>query len=502
MTQGPLERLQEIAAQIADLHNAAALLSWDEQVFMPKAGAPARAQQAATLRRLAHEKLTDPQVGELLEQLAGQYRGDPATDPTAAMLRVMRRKYEQATRVPAQLVAAEAKAASAAYQAWLQAREENSFRPFQDPLAEVVKIQVEKADALGYEEVRYDALLDLYEPEMRTREVAAVFARLKDYLVPMLGRLSDVLHRIDDRILHQEFDEERQWDLTVEACRAIGFDFSRGRQDRSVHPFTTSFDMDDVRITTRINPRYLGAGLFASLHEAGHGLYEQGIDPAFRRSPLGSPVSLGIHESQSRLYENLVGRSRAFWQYFMPKVSSRFPGQTAGATAEDMYRAVNKVAPSLIRVEADEVTYPLHIMVRFELEQALIGGDLTVADLPGAFDDAMAAYLGLRPANPVEGVLQDIHWSGGYFGYFPTYTLGTLMSVQIFAAAQRDLPGLTGDMAAGRYASLREWLREHIHRHGSRFMPQELLERATGSRLDPQPFITYVEEKYTELYGL
>lgn len=502
MNQGPLQRLQEIAAEIADLHGAAAVLAWDEQVHMPKAGAPARAQQAAALRRLAHEKLTDPQVGELLEQLAAENQGDPATDPVAALLRVMRRNYLQATRVPAELVVAESKATSAAYHAWLQAREEESFSPFRDPLAEVVKIQVEKADALGYEEVRYDALLDLYEPEMLTAEVAEVFSRLKDFLVPMLGRLSEVLHRVDDGILHQEFDEERQWDLTMEACRAIGFDFQRGRQDRSVHPFTIAFDMDDVRITTRINGNFLGAGLFASLHEAGHGLYEQGIDPAFRRSPLGSPISLGIHESQSRLYENLVGRSRAFWQYFMPKATERFPAQLAGVTAEDMYRAVNKVAPSLIRVEADEVTYPLHIMARFELEQALIAGDLTVDDLPGAFDDAMAAYLGLRPSNPVEGVLQDIHWSGGYFGYFPTYTLGTLMSVQIFAAAQRDLPDLTAGMASGRFAPLREWLRENIHRHGSRFMPQELLQRATGSRLDPQPFINYVEEKYSELYGL
>ncbi|HLS89058.1 MAG TPA: carboxypeptidase M32 [Sphingobacteriaceae bacterium] len=502
MEKGPLQRLQEIAAEIADLHSAAALLAWDEQVYMPKAGAPARAQQAATLRRLAHEKLTDPQVGELLEQLAAEHRGDPATDAVAAMLRVMNRKYHQATRVPAALVAAEAKAASAAYHAWLQAREEKNFGPFREPLAEVVKIQVEKAEALGYEDARYDALLDLYEPEMRTAEVAAVFARLKDFLVPMLGRLSEVLDRVDDGILYQEFDEDRQWALTLEACRAIGFDFDRGRQDRSVHPFTTACDMDDVRITTRINRGFLGSGLFASLHEAGHGLYEQGIDPAFRRSPLGSPISLGIHESQSRLYENLVGRSRAFWQFFMPKAAAAFPARLEGVTAEDMYRAVNKVAPSLIRVEADEVTYPLHIMVRFELEQALIQGDLTVDDLPGAFDDAMEAYLGLRPANSVEGVLQDIHWSGGYFGYFPTYTLGTLMSVQIFEAARRDLPHLAADMASGRFIPLREWLREHIHRHGSRFMPQELLQRATGSRLDPQPFINYVEEKYSELYGL
>lgn len=502
MASNPLHRLQTITAEIADLNGAAALLGWDQQVHMPPGGAAARAEQQALLQRLAHEKLSQPEVGALLEELSELHQGDPGADTTAAMLRVVRRDYDRAVRVPADLVAAIAKAAGVAYQAWLSARTENSFAPFTGPLAELLRLQVEKAEALGYAEDRYDALLDLYEPDMTTAEVAAVFAQLADYLVPFIRRLSERVDQVDDGPLHQNFAPDDQWQLSLAACRALGLDFDRGRLDRSVHPFTTSFDMGDVRITTRINPTYLAAGLYGTIHETGHALYEQGIDPAFRRSPLGAAVSLGVHESQSRLYENLVGRSRAFWQYFMPEVAERFPGQMAGVTAEDMYRAVNRVAPSLIRVEADEVTYSLHIMLRFELEQALVSGALTVADLPSAFDEASEKYLGLRPATPVEGVLQDIHWSGGYFGYFPTYSLGTLMSVQFFDAALRQVPTLTADIAAGRFAPLRGWLREHIHRHGSRFMPQELLRRAAGGPLDPKPFIDYIDQKYTELYGL
>lgn len=498
MSEKAWQKLQTVMGELADLRGASAVLGWDQQVNMPAAGAPARSQQMALLQQLAHERLTDPALGELLEELAQA----PPDDVSADQVKAMQRQHRQAARVPTDLVVALSKASSEAYQAWLAARDEQSFGPFRQPLAELVRLNVEKAEALGYETERYDALLDLYEPEMKAAQVDQLFSQLQDFLVPFLQTLTPRLDTVDDGLLRQNFPADKQWELTLAACRAIGFDFDRGRQDRSVHPFTTSFAIDDVRITTRIDPDYLAAGLYASLHETGHALYEQGIDPAFRRTALSRVNSLGLHESQSRLYENLVGRSLPFWQYFLPKAAEIFPRQLAGVDAQQIYRAVNRVSPSLIRVEADEVTYPLHIMLRFDLERALITGDLAVDDLPGAFDDGLDQYVGLRPQNVVEGVLQDIHWSAGYFGYFPTYTLGTLMSVQIFNAAQTALPDLATDLAAGRFLPLRDWLQHNVHRHGSRLLPQELMEQVTGQPLAAQPFIDYVQDKYSELYGL
>lgn len=500
-----LHELKEILAEVVDIAAAGAVLSWDEQVNMPPGGRRARAEQKATLTRLAHQRMTSPRVGELLAALEEAQEGEeqwPYDSDEAALIRVTRRQYDRFTRQPPELVQAISETSSEAYNAWLQAREESDFRPFQEPLARLVELQKETAEVLGYEDDPYDALLDMYEPGMKTAQVVEVFGELREYLVDFMGRIGDRLHTVDTSVLSRNYDPDIQWQFTLDVLEALGYDMERGRQDKSVHPFTTSFDGGDVRITTRIYPNNLASGLFASIHEAGHALYEQGIDSALRRSPLQRGTSMGMHESQSRLYENMIGRSRPFWKHFWPRLQALFPRQTAGVDLEEFYRAINAVQPSLIRVEADEVTYPLHIMQRFDLERKMLSGDLAVADLPGAWDELMNSYLGITPGNPVEGVLQDIHWSGAMFGYYPTYALGTLMGVQLLNAAREAMPAMDDDIARGDLSGPGEWLRDNIHRHGAKFTSGELLERVTGRGLEAKPFMEYIEAKYSEIFQL
>ena len=495
-------KLLERLALAADLRAAGSLLSWDEEVNMPPGGAEARAEQKATLGRLAHEVFTSPEVGEYLEALRDWEAGlDPDSDE-AAILRVTRRDYQRARRVPPELVAEVIRASSQGYHAWVEARRQRQFAPFAGPLARLVELRRQMADALGYAEERYDALLEEHEPGMRTSQVRALFDRLKEGLLPLVQAIAERQDRVRDDFLHQEYDEGAQWDLTLEALRAIGFDFQRGRQDRSIHPFTTGLAPGDVRLTTRIHTGVFGPALFSSLHEGGHGLYEQGIPDRWRRTPLAGGASSAVHESQSRLWENVIGRSREFWTFFFPKVRERFPAQLAGVDAEAMYRAVNRSRPSLIRVDADEVTYNLHIMLRFELELALLDGDLPVAELPGAWREKTRAYLGLEPADDLEGVLQDIHWSWGGFGYFPSYALGNLIALQLWEAALADEPDLPRRIAAGDLGGVLAWMREHVHRHGAKYEPLELVRRVTGRDLSPEPFLGYIRRKFGELYGL
>ncbi|HEY8395060.1 MAG TPA: carboxypeptidase M32, partial [Thermaerobacter sp.] len=480
---------------------AGALLSWDEEVYMPPGGAEARAEQKATIGRLAHELFTAPEVGEWLEELR-EWEASLDPDSTdASILRVTRREYERARRVPPDLVAELLRASSQGYHAWVEAREQRRFAPFAGALARLLELCRQMADALGYEEERYDALLQGHEPGMKTSQVRALFARLKEGLLPVVQAIAERSGRVRDDFLHQSFPEDRQWQATIEALRAIGFDFNRGRQDRSIHPFTTAFSPGDVRLTTRIDPGCFGPAFFASLHEGGHGLYEQGFPDEFRRTPLADGASSAVHESQSRLWENVVGRSREFWTFFFPRLRELFPAQLEGVDAEAMYRAVNRVQPSLIRVEADEVTYNLHIMLRFELELALLSGDLAVEDLPGAWNEKMKEYLGLVPADDLQGVLQDIHWSWGGFGYFPSYALGNLMALQLWEKALADEPDLPERIAAGDLTGVLAWMREHVHRHGAKYEPLELVQRATGRELSPEPFLRYIRRKYGELYG-
>lgn len=417
------QRLLEILAEIEDLKMAAAVLYWDQQTQMPPGGSVARGEQLTTLRRLAHEQLVQPEVGELLAALAAEAASMPYDSDEASMVRVANREYQIATRIPSSLVVAMSEASDHAYHKWLEARAANDFATFVPALERVVELSRETAEALGYEDHPLDALINVVEPGLDAAKVTALFAELREPLVSLTRRIaaSDAGRRAD--LLHQEYPADKQLELGMAAVRAIGFDVDRrGRQALSVHPFSISFSPDDTRITTRINGDYLGTSLFALLHEAGHGTYMQGIPERLRRSILHEGASAGLHESQSRLWENVVGRSQYFWQYFLPVAKAIFPGQFGRATVKEAYAASNVVRPSLIRVEADEVTYNLHIMIRFELERAVFDGALALADLPEAWNEKFAAYLGITPPDDLTGVLQDIHWTMHFGGSFQSYT--------------------------------------------------------------------------------
>ncbi len=487
-------------AATADLRQAQALLSWDQNVYLPPGAAGARGQQLATLGRVIHERDTDPQVGAWLTALeeSGADEGDAAD---AALVRVARRNFEQATKLPGAFVEDFTKARSASQTAWVGARAASDFSQFAPHLEKMVELNLRQAELLGFEAHPYDALHDLFERGSSTERLRTVFAELRDAAVPLLRSLGERENKADAP-LRQAFPEADQEAFATGIVRTFGYDFEHGRLDRTVHPFATSFSRYDVRITTRYDANFLNPALFGTLHEAGHAIYEQGIGGAYDRSPLGTAVSLGVHESQSRLWENLVGRSEGFWQWAYPTLQETFPAQLGGVSQRDFYAAINRVSPSLIRVEADEVTYNLHVMVRFELELALVEGTLKAAELPEAWNAKYEAYLGVTPPNDALGCLQDIHWSLGMFGYFPTYTLGNLISVQLFEAAKTANPGLEDDVENGQFGRLLSWLRENIHQHGSRYEPAELLERATGQSLDAGPYIRYLKKKFGTLYGV
>jgi carboxypeptidase Taq len=493
------DQLTTRLGQIEDLRAAAAVLEWDQETYMPDGAAEARAHQIGTLRTMAHELFTEDAIGTLLDTLSEDAADlDPLSDEVS-LVRVTRRDYVKARRVPADLVGRIAAAVARGKQAWRKARAEDDFGVFAPYLERLIDLNIEKAEALGYDDRIYDALLDQYEPGMTTAEVEAVFDDLRPQLVAIVDTIAAQEPPPDD-VLHQSYDADQQWDFGMQVLRDFGYDFERGRQDLSTHPFTTSFSISDVRLTTRVNERFLPAALFGTLHECGHGLYEQGIDPALDRTPLADGTSLGMHESQSRLWENLVGRSRAFWSRNYPALQAIFPDQLGDVSLDAFYRAINKVAPSLIRVEADEVTYNLHIMLRFELEQAMLERRVAVDDLPALWNAKMEDYLGLRPPSDAAGVLQDIHWSLGAIGYFPTYALGNLMSVQIFETAREALPDLEAQIAAGQFADLHEWLRVHIYQYGRKLQAPDLLQQVTGQSLSAEPWLAYIRQKFGALY--
>jgi carboxypeptidase Taq len=496
-----LATLRALLAEARDLDRAAQVLEWDQQTYMPAAGAPARAEQVATLRRLAHERYTAPEVGRLLAELGrdgalGDYDSD-----AASLVRVNRREHDRKRRVPAELVAEIARAGSLALAAWEEARAASDYGRFRPHLERMVQLKRRWAECFGPGEP-YDALLQDYEPGMTAAQVRAILAELKAGLVPLVQATAGRAEAVDDACLQHECDDQKQWNLALEAIQCVGFDLAAGRQDRSAHPFTTHFSHRDVRLTTRVLPDRLASALYSSLHEAGHGLYEQGVGPALARTWLDQGASLGMHESQSRLWENHVGRSRAFWRFFFPRVQAAFPDQMAGQSAESLFRAVNKVEPSLIRTEADEVTYDLHIMLRVELEQEMLAGRVAFADLPAIWNERMRAYLGVTPPNDAAGVLQDIHWADGYLGYFATYTLGNILAAQFFAQARRELPELEAQHGRGEFAPLLGWLREKIYRHGRKFTLNELVQRVTGGPLSTGPYLEYLRAKYGEIYGV
>jgi carboxypeptidase Taq len=495
-----ITELRQRLATVADLSSAAGLLTWDQHTYMPRGAVQARSEQLATLSRLAHEWFTAEETGALIEQAAAETAThDPASDE-ASLVRVTRRDYDRERKLPTDFVAELSRVRSQAQSAWVEARERSDFAHFKPHLAQIIDLVRRKTEYLGYSEHPYDALLDIYEPEMRTAEVRDLFARLRDGLRPLVQAVGANPDAVDDTILQHEYDPDAQLKASEQFIAALGYDFNHGRQDLTAHPFCISFAPTDVRITTRVDPNQLNMCLFGTLHEMGHALYEQGVAENLARTPLARGASLGIHESQSRLWENLVGRSRSFWQRFLPQLREHFPQQLAGADPEQFYRAVNRAQPSLIRVEADELTYNLHIMLRFELELALIEGTLDLDALPEAWNSRMEEYIGLTPPNDALGVLQDIHWSGAMLGYFPTYTIGNVLSAQLYAAAQRERPELAQQLAAAEYDELHDWLRTTIHRHGRKFVPRELIERSCGGPLDPEPYLNYLRTKFGELY--
>ncbi len=482
----------------ADLDSAASVLHWDQQTYMPPGGVAARAEALATLSRLSHGITASDETAHLLNAA-----GDPEPGSDAeAVVRVARREHDRATKLPSRLVAETSRATTLAEPAWRRARADGDFGSLVAHLQKILDLQRETAEHLGYEDHPYDALLDRYEPGATKARLEPMFEDLKRGTAGMVRAVSDAA---DDRTapLRGAFDERRQEVFGKSIASAFGYDWSRGRQDRAPHPFCINFGgPGDVRITTRFDPDRLSPALFATLHEAGHALYEQGVDPAYSRTPLAGGVSLGIHESQSRLWENVVGRSRPFWSHFYPRLQDAFPETFGGTSAEDFYRAINAASPSEIRVEADELTYNLHVVLRFELEVALVEGSLAVPDLPEAWNAKMEEHLGISPKDDARGVLQDDHWAIGYFGYFPTYTLGNVLSVQLFEAALKAHPEIPAEMERGEFGALLAWLRENVHRPGKKHDPEALIEDATGRPPDTAPYLRYLREKFGELYEL
>jgi carboxypeptidase Taq len=496
------EHLKQRLHDIANVHAALSLLEWDQQTHMPPGGAAARAEQSATLSRLEHDLFVSDGTGELLQAAADEVKDYPTDSEEFNLVRVTQRDYDQQRKIPPALITEMARHGSAAYHAWVQARASNDFGAFAPFLEKTVDLSRQVAGHLGYEDQLYDALLDQFEPGMKTAHVQAMFTEVREQLVPLVRAIAEQGQPIDDSFMHGTFDAARQAELSTLTATAVGYDFSRGRIDTTAHPFEISFSRNDVRITTNYVPDYFPAAFFSTLHESGHGMYEQGIGENLEGTLLCAGTSLGVHESQSRLWENVVGRSRLFWQHFYPRVQRIFPDQFGAIDSEQFYRAINRVEPSLIRIDADEVTYNLHIMLRLEMELALLSGDLSVADAPAAWNDKMDAYLGLRPPTNALGILQDVHWSQGMMGYFSTYSLGNFLSVQFYEAAVRAHPEIPDEIGRGQFDTLRGWLTENIYRYGRTFDPNDLVIRATGEPMQSRSYMAYLQTKFGELYGL
>ncbi|MGH7231401.1 MAG: carboxypeptidase M32 [Nitrospiraceae bacterium] len=507
-----LATLEPLASRLLDvyhLNSVASVLSWDQETYMPPGGGHARAEQLATLQALAHDRLVSPDIERLLAQwvdpVTGQaidVPGDPWDESSRALLREVWRDFSRAKKLPSAFVKRLGRECSLAQQVWTDAKKKSDFRMFLPNLRTVVSLKQEETQYLGYTDSPYDALLDTYEPGATASSLAPLFHALKLRIVPLLQRVMTAPVSIDDSVLFRSYDSSRQLEFSRLVLTAMGYDFDRGRLDLSAHPFTTSFHPTDVRITTRVYERELPACLFSCIHEGGHGLYDQGLNPDRYGTPLGEALSLGIHESQSRLWENCIARSLPFWRCFYPLLRQCFPEQLADVELQAFYAAVNRVKPSFIRVEADELTYNLHIMLRFEIEQDLIEGRARVEDLPNVWNDKMRSYLGIVPTTDAEGVLQDVHWSLGAIGYFPTYTLGNLYAVQFYDQALKEISDLNGEIETGRLSVLKRWLNHKIHRWGRTFPADHLVQRLTGTPLSPEPFLAYLEEKFGALYGL
>jgi carboxypeptidase Taq len=499
-----MRELREQLAVIHDLGRAAALLAWDERTMMPATGAESRAEQLATLAAVRHRMFASDEIGRLIESARSEAEGlDPESEP-ASLIRVVRRDWEKARRVPAELRAELARAAALGEAAWRDARQLSDFallRPHLEHNVDLARRFAEHYEGFEHFTHPYDPLLDEYEPGMPTEEMRAMLEALRDGLAPLIAVATERVDTVDDSCLHGDFPEPAQRKLVRGLVSDLPLEPRSWRLDVTAHPFASGIAPRDIRLTTRYDERFISTALFGALHEAGHGLYAAGVDPELARSPLGSLRSLGMHESQSRMWENWVGRGLAYVARLLPRLRAAFPGRFDSVEAHELYRAVNRVQPSLIRIEADELTYNLHILVRFELELAIFEGRLTVAELPEAWGDLTRRYLGVEVPDDAHGVLQDVHWATGSFGYFPTYSLGNVIAGQLWEAAMRAVPDLEERIAIGELAPLGEWLRENVHRHGRKLDANTIVERATGAPTEVGPYLRHLGDKFGEIYG-
>lgn len=496
------DKLCRFVHETALLQSTEALLGWDERCLLPAAAAEHRAEQMTLLTGLVHQRQTDRRLGDWLTELADSPLATDPTSETGATIRQLKRQYEKKTKLPQKLVEELTRTSVLGQQVWQTARQADDFPSFAALLQKTIELKREQAQAIGYEESLYDPLLDDYEPDEQTANLKRVLGALREELVPLVAEIreSGRSPRLD--ILHRHFPVDAQAKFSRDVASKIGFDFARGRLDITAHPFCTAPGPHDCRITTRYEERNFSCAFFGTLHEAGHGIYDQGLPPGYFGLPPGEAVSMGIHESQSRMWENLVGRNRAFWTHFYPAAQAMFPAALGDVALDDFCFAINAVRPSLIRIEADEATYNLHILIRFELEQDLLADSLAVHDLPDAWKEKYRSYLGVEPPNDADGVLQDIHWSAGLFGYFPTYSLGNLYAAQFFAQADRELGGLSEQFAVGQFEPLRDWLAAKIHQHGQRYTAAQLVEQNTGQPLSHEPLLAHLRAKLAPLYSL
>jgi carboxypeptidase Taq len=497
-----LQKLKTLLVEANDVESAAALLYWDQATYMPACGAPGRARQSATLGRIAHEKFTDPAVGKLLDGLAAYEKDLPYASDDAGLIRVTRREYEKAVKVPPAFTAKLYQHVAESYDAWVRARPSNNFKAVQPFLEKTLALSREFVDFFpGYEHIA-DPLIDYADFGMKVSILRTIFKELREQLVPLVESISSQAPA-DDACLKQDFPEDLQMEFVKGVIEQMGYDLTRGRIDKTAHPFMTKFSLGDVRITTRVKEHDLTELVFSTIHEAGHAMYEQGINIDYEGTPLGSGASAGVHESQSRLWENFVGRSREFWTHFYPQLQMTFPEQLNSVSLDTFYRAINKVERSLIRTDADEVTYNLHVIIRFDLELQLLEGTLSVAELPAAWNARYKSDLGIEPPDDADGVMQDMHWYGGLIGgAFQGYTLGNLIGAQFYAAALKAHPEIPTEMASGKFETLRRWLRDSVTTHGRKYTASELVESATGDRISVTPLMEYLRHKYGELYSL
>ncbi len=493
------QSLLEYSRDLYALRSAVGVLSWDQETMMPPKGGEGRARSMASLSRVMHQRFSDPRLLELLEASAAVRDLSPEE---AVIVREFRRDRDKAIKVPESLAAEIAETVSLSQRAWAEARPKNDTAAFNPWLEKVIRLRRQEAECLGYSETPYDALLENYEPGARTSYIRTLLNDLKAELIPLLGKLLEVQGNAKPALEGKVFPIPEQRVFNLKILKAMGFDMEAGRLDESAHPFTEGSHPRDVRLTTRYSDHDLMSALFSTLHEGGHGIYEQGFQPRFYGTPMAEAVSLGVHESQSRLWENQVGRSRDFWARYYPDLQKAFPVQLSALDSHGFLKAINRVRPSLIRVEADEVTYNLHIVLRFELETALFGGEVQPKDLESAWNEGMRRNLGVVPDKPSLGYMQDVHWSCGLLGYFPTYTLGNLRSAQLFESAQKAMPGLRNDIRSGRFEGLKEWLNTQVHAPGRRYDGDALMEKVTGSKTLAAPFLAYLRAKYSDLYGI